>query len=201
MKTIGCFVPFILALVGCSGGVFTAGFSVGAPADAAEEADSGTGGKAPLVEVDSGVVVGSGGSSGHGGARSSSGGQQSDNDDGGTGDAAVPPDAACALVTHTNGLEPGSASSTWWDCVPSGTYNFSQATRACLTSGAVQCVNMPDRCGFGAGAVRGFDKPGNDIGSWGYEGLIAGVFDPTDYWNLCGGLDASLGGAGNRPWR
>lgn len=45
------------------------------------------------------------------------------------GDGAVAPDMACTQYTHSNGL-----GQTWTDCVPLGTYNDTQAKKACIAS-------------------------------------------------------------------
>lgn len=90
----------------------------GAPSSggAASTGGSGTGGH----------VVSAGGAS-TGGAVSSTGGapQATTGGSPSTGGSDVG-DAGCAPVTHDNGL-----GQTWQDCVPSGTYDTSQAKKAC----------------------------------------------------------------------
>jgi hypothetical protein len=91
-----------------------------------------------------------------------------------------------ADVTHDNGRQ-----QTWKDCTPLGTYNESQATAACRSSGAAVCI-ANKRCGVGA--VQGWDVNISQlVGEWGYEGFAAGYVS-LDY-DLCSSNDP-----GKRQW-
>lgn len=177
-------VAFVLA--GCGGDPFT-GFDAVA-LDARIETDGGlggapgggAGGSGGAIDVDSGVGINSGGSS-SGGASSASGGVS----------AATGGTATCALVTHNNGL-----GQTWQDCVSLGTYNETQATKACKASVSVQCVIL-DYCG--GYTMRGYDVAGMFIAEWGYGGTTGGHVAVGDgQGNYYG--SACNGGPGSSTW-
>jgi hypothetical protein len=101
----------------------------------------------------------------------------------------VEPCSACDTpVTHDNGNQ-----QIWQDCVPLGTHNKDQATKACKAANAVQCVEST-RCGPTVYEVQGFDADGYVIGEWGYGGFAAGLVS-LDF-DLC-----SPGDPGRRQWR
>lgn len=188
-----------LVLSGCSGEAFTGftpGDPSSADADSTTPADGGldvkisAGGSGGLLEEDGGpgsggakgsggVVVAAGGSTvaGSGGATStggstaagsggspSTGGMLGSGGVGTGGVTATGGTTACALVTHTNGT-----GQTWQDCVPIGTWDESQAMRACKASGAALCTAVGG-CGVSSYAVCGHDLPGMQQhgGCWEY---------------------------------
>ena len=149
-------------------------------------------GGAPVAAGGSGSAVGSGGApvatggSSTGGSRAtggnvgaggvtSAGGTTSTGGTAATGGSTSAGGAVtCTLVTHDNGL-----GQTWQDCVPLGTYNESQATKACKASGAIACnptaactSNAPIVCGYGPNPVV--------FGCWGYAGDAVGLAKAND---------------------
>jgi len=69
-------------------------------------------------------------------------------------------------VTHSNGI-----GQTWQDCVPLGTYNLSQAMKACKAANSGKCVDSQG-CGAGQLVVLGWNTAGTQLtGSWGYGGF------------------------------
>jgi hypothetical protein len=98
-------------------------------------------------------------------------------------------------VTHDNGL-----GQIWQDCVPLGTYNLSQAMKACAASGAVQCFARA-ACGLQLDTVRGYDGgQGWPTGEWGYGYNAAGYVAPG---NGDGNLRGSTCGGsvpGTKTW-
>ena len=177
---------FALFLVACGGTDFTTGFSTsgadaltpdgghGMTGTGGEEADAvtplGTGG-APASSggasnggkvgaATGGAPVATGGSpAATGGVPVTTGGAPA------TGGAPIVD--ACVPVTHSNGL-----GQTWTDCVPSGTYDLSEAMRACKASGAERCIDSQG-CGAGNLVVIGYGVTAC-VGSWGYGGFVAG---------------------------
>jgi len=107
-----------------SGGSSATGGAVG-PGGAPSSGGAGTGGS-------TGGAPGSGGSPGTGGG---SGGAPNSGGTPGSGGVVD----ACTPVTHDNGL-----GQTWQDCVPLGTYNQSQAVKACKASFADLCAPDAD---------------------------------------------------------
>lgn len=200
---------FVLT-VGCGGEPFAPGFnsSPGVETDGGSDAaggastvesDSSTGGKFEHGHGGAGTggarETGSGGAS-TGGTRgsggSSSGGADSaggtlsaaggagtggTSSTGGSGSGGVPQemDGGCALVTHDNGL-----GQTWQDCVPLGTYNETQAMKACEASGAPNC-RLSGCTADTHSMVCGIDASGSFAygGCWGYTDLSAGHVVPA----------------------
>ncbi len=186
----------ILGLFGCGGESFT-GFTgdnpVSTDADSTTSTDGGldaistntAGGRSGLLEKDGGSVgsggapvaaggsttVGSGGATGTGGSTTAgsggafaTGGATSSGGVIGSGGS-----VACTLVTHTNGV-----GQTWQDCVPLGTWNESQAMKACVASmGDVRKCSV---VAGGCSAVQGIstDVTGTRNYIWGYSGASAG---------------------------
>jgi len=93
----------------------------------------------------------------------------------------------CTIV-HDNGL-----GQTWQDCVPLGTYDQTQAMKACVASGAGLCIPKGNVCTVAQyEKVLGYDSSGATlIGQWGFWGYIAGYVssgtgicsDPGGRWN------------------
>lgn len=83
--------------------------------------------------------------------------------DGAAGDGlAGPSDMACApQYTHTNGL-----GQTWTDCTPLGTYNDTQALRACAASfdPAATCIHPASGADCSGKAIYAYVS----AGSWAY---------------------------------
>ena len=179
---------FLLAVVflyGCGGESFTSSELVGAtdpgfdggPGGATASGAGGSvgfdGGAATRGAVGAGgATSGAGGVTGTGGAVGTGGAQDSGGAVGAGG--AV----ACTLVTHDNGL-----GQTWTDCAPLGTYNETQAMKACKASGATRCTN--EGCVPGNVAVIGIDTvDARTVGIWGYGG-------PTSWSFVCSGANCS----------
>ena len=157
----------ILALTGCSGEAFT-GFTPGDPVEADGGFDSkiAAGGQG---EDDGGVLPtgtggrGTGGSTSAGGATTVGMGGTVVATGGSTGTGGVTGTGGtieCTPVTHSNGI-----GQTWQDCFPLGTYNQSQALKACKASASTTCISR-DWCGPGY-TVLGWDVHGIFIGEWG----------------------------------
>ena len=147
----------------------------GAAIGAGGEADSGTAG-----DAGSGGVTGAGGAGDDGGTLSAGGTT-------GTGGS-----VACTLITHDNGL-----GQTWRDCVPFGTWNESQAMKACVASGAATCHTVTV-CGPSLSEVRGYSADSSKvIGRWGYAGVLAGYVGTGALGELCLGANDS----NNRVWK
>jgi hypothetical protein len=143
-----------------SGGIPAAGGMVGSTGGAAAGGMTATGGAQATAggAMSTGGALGAGGMSGTGGVIGSGG------------------VVACTLVTHSNGI-----GQTWQDCVPLGTYNESQAMKACEASGAPLCT-MTGGCGTTSYAVCGYDTPGMQQhgGCWEYgSGLITAYVSST----------------------
>lgn len=73
-------------------------------------------------------------------------------------------DAGCTVVTHDNGL-----GQHWQDCVPLGTYDETQALKACAAYDAGSCAQSAGGCG----AEQMVHPPGNNT-LWEYQGVGAG---------------------------
>lgn len=162
----------------------TASFDA-APFDAGADADHDAGsvpeaGGRP--EVDGSVpMMGTGGASSTGG--SATGGKPPVGGSPGSGGTPGTGGDACVLVAHTSGI-----GATWQDCVPRGTYNEAQATRACEASGAPEC--RATNCGVGNLIVCGYNK--NYVyGCWGYAGEFAGYAKAQS--DSCSGFDWTWG--------
>jgi len=174
----GGVVPHVDALPFGSGG------ASGDATGGAPKADTGaTGGRGfgGVEETGGRVSVHAGGAAGTGGAPETGGVV-------GTGGATVI-DAGCTLITHDNGL-----GQTWQDCVPLGTYNEAQATKACKVSGATTCTANPGNptCN---GANRIVCGSGSSfVGCWGYAGFVAG------YVSRSGAPCLGPGSTSNHPW-
>lgn len=164
-------------LVGCGGGSFTS--SLGAEEDGGGLPTVDTGaslGGAPSDDdagapVATGGQLGSGGSPGTGGVSPGTGGATltgGSPSTGGVAPAGTGGLPACAPVTHSNGL-----GSTWQDCVPLGTYNEVQATRACKASGAIEC--RVTNCGANTPIVCGYGNSAYVYGCWGYAGSFVNL--------------------------
>jgi hypothetical protein len=90
---------------------------------------------------------------------------------------------ACSPVTHDNGF-----GSKWEDCVGRGTYNETQAMRACGASGAPEC--RATNCGVGDLVVCGYSAAQNYVyGCWGYAGEFVGRAKEGS--DSCSGFTAS----------
>jgi hypothetical protein len=197
-----CF--FLALVVGCSGESFesrsTAATVTDIDSGAAATADAGTsvgasssGGEGSIDvpggsfgagglpsggssgSSSSGGLSGSGGKIGSGGSPPGSGGSSSGGLSGSGGVLGSGGSVACTLVTHDNGL-----GQTWQDCIPRGTYNRAQATRACEASGASTCLNTFG-CVTGEIIVCGYASP-NDVpyGCWQYAGGAVGYAKRTN---------------------
>src|SRR5271155_3117350 len=119
----------VLLLVVCSGCSNVLGLDNFAYAPAADTTDSGstvTQGDSGIVSRDSGATIDSGTTE---------------------MDSSMPTETsdACTPVTHSNGV-----GQTWTDCVPLGTYNETQAMKACAAvydGDAGTCIPMSSWCG------------------------------------------------------
>ena len=144
----------------------------GAATGGAPEVDAGSGGSSQATGGSSqetgGSFQGTGGTSQTGGAPGA-GGAPVTGGSPGTGGVA---DAGCATVTHENGL-----GQTWQDCVPLGTYNLEQATKACEASGAASCTKSTG-CGGNNETVYGLTL-GSLFAHWGYGSVNAGYVNDT----------------------
>lgn len=187
----------LFVLTGCGGESFT-GFVEGdptaldadaagsdggldaTPTSAAGGSSNGAGGE---VIEDGGTALGAGGSGGTGGVLTSTGGARPLGSGGGTD--------ACTFVTHRNGV-----GQTWQDCVPLGTFNESQATKACKASVSVQCVVL-DWCS--GHTMRGYDVAGMFVAEWGIGGTAGGHVAVGDGKGNFNG-SACNGGPGSSTW-
>ena len=112
-----------------SGGSLATGGAVG-PGGSPSSGGAGTGGSTGGSPSTGGTGTGGGsGGTSTGGALNS----------GGTPGSGGVADAGCTPVPHDNGL-----GQTWQDCVPLGTYNQSQAVKACKASFADLCAPDAD---------------------------------------------------------
>lgn len=196
-KFIRKFIPVLALLVTACGGESFSAFGTpeeadGGTQDAVAEIDSGAGGSGGATvaasggstaqETDSGASTGgvsTGGATGATGGATSTGGTTATGGVTNTGGAtAAGGTTSCTLVTHSNGI-----GQTWQDCVALGTFNESQAMKACVayTGNAQQCY-VSTGCGVPLGVVR------TDSYAWEYAGSLAGnVSDkgcvPDHAWN------------------
>lgn len=152
-----------LLLAGCGGTSFSA-------LDSAEDA----GYDARHVDEDAGDAhIGAGGAPAAGGARASTAGGAPAAGAPGAGGASTAaggaPDA-CTPVTHDNGV-----GQRWVDCVPLGTYNETEARKACVafTGDPRQC-SPSQGCGSAPQIMQWLDPTGQHSYLWGYEGNTAG---------------------------
>lgn len=95
----------------------------------------------------------------------------------------APETDACVLVTHDNGL-----GQHWTDCAPLGTYDVTEATKACKASGASVCL-------FGACNGAMVCNSANYGTCWVYSGLSAGYVGTVTIGGTC------LGADNGHPWQ
>jgi len=92
---------------------------------------------------------------------------------------------------HTNNQtsDAGGRDPYWFDCVPWGTYNLTQALAACtrFTGDVAKCANYPNACDsdnnsvYETSVVCGDTDGNQDCACWAYEGPGAGyTWNPTD---------------------
>jgi|GEM_PF-6195390 len=140
------------------------------PDVAPETSDAGAGG-APGT----GGRTATGGTTGHAGTVSAGGKTATGGSSGGVtatggaqGTGGHPSEDACVPVTHTNGV-----GQTWRDCVPVGTYDETQAMKACLArTGDRRRCSLAPGCGSAAQVVQGTGEGYNLL--WGFDGNTAG---------------------------
>ena len=157
-----------------------------------------TGGAGGSVDFDSGGAA-SGGALGAGGVSSGTGGVIGAGGAQGSGGAVGTGGVvACALVTHDNGI-----GQTWTDCAPLGTYNETQAMKACKASSAIVCRAIttcgpsPDLRAQAGPEVRGYNADNSVGGRWGYSGPLAGFVGHGGGGELCFGANDP----NNQMWR
>lgn len=101
---------------------------------------------------------------------------------GGTPNIGGAPVDACSPVTHDNGL-----GQTWQDCVPIGTYNEEQATKACKAWCATNCscyarVTTSSLCEDPFQRIHAFSDP--DWMRWSWQGPDVGKVSKAGV-NVC----------------
>jgi hypothetical protein len=215
------FILTVLTLFGCGGESFDSALVAG-PGGAPDDGGPGTGGATSTggataatggTEATGGTVAATGGSpetdgaaaggsSSTGGApetgglaatggTTATGGTPGTGGSSSTGGAQGTGGATCALVTHSDGV-----GQTWQDCVPLGTLDSVQATKACEAWCAAESASGNLFCSCSAGTICVTElmmlahvttTPGgsSDIGlvGWSYTAPIAGTVTKVDLQN------------------